>query len=172
MNRRERAMVIAAGAVVLVALAYYFLLRGGEEEAFTIPTPRPRPAPTVSATPSPGAPLPETFEIFEGKDPFQPVISAPPPEPAGGGGGAGGGTGTAPAATGTTQQGRRVELVDIVTDGGQRVAIVRVGGSEYRVKEGDTFADNFRLIDLTSRCGTFVHGDERFTLCIGQEVTK
>lgn len=167
LGRRERAMVIIAAAVVLLAGVAFLLTRGGEEEAFVVPTIPPRPRPALTPTPSPTeTPFPETFEVFEGKDPFQPVIVAPAPAPS---------PGESPAPTGPTgrtEEGRRVTLVDIFTEDGVRMAVVQVGGEEFTVEEGDTFADNFKVLDLTERCGTFLHGDERFTLCIGQEVIK
>ena len=98
----------------------------------------------------------------------------------GGGGNGDPGPGPAPTPTpGSTArpsdgdgETKRVTLLDIFTSDGERMATVEVDGQEFTVAEGDMFADNFRAIELTKRCGTFVFGDERFTLCIGQEVLK
>lgn len=157
MAPRERAMVIGLGVVVVLALAYV-LLGGGGDAPVSIPPSVLRPAP--SASPSPASTLPPvTGEAFEGRDPFEPLVGASPaPSP----GPSGGPAGTA----------RRVSLVDVFTQDGARKATVEVDGTEYTVSEGETFASNYRLLTLTNRCGTFVFGDERFTLCIGQEVRK
>jgi hypothetical protein len=49
---------------------------------------------------------------------------------------------------------------------------VTVNGRSYDVAEGETFAQRFRLLDLTGECGTFLFGDSRFVLCEGDEIRK
>ncbi|MCA1834179.1 MAG: hypothetical protein ABR548_04055 [Actinomycetota bacterium] len=174
---RERAVIIVLGIVVLLGLVYliFFTGGGGPVTVETAPptsgsrTPVPTASPTAAATP-----VPETFESFEGKDPFRPLIAAgssggspppagtPAPQP----------TGTSSPSEGGPSGGQRVSLVDINTRNGTLLATVEVNGKSYTVKEGDTFAGSYRVLDLTKSCGTFVFGDERFTLCIGQEVLK
>ena len=166
---RERLILIIFGLIAVLALIYFLFLSGGggKPEGFT-----PKPGTTVkSATPtaSPKA-VPQTFEVFEGKDPFQPLIvpsSAPSPQPSG--------SPTAsptPGPDGGPNGSQRVSLLDISTRNGTRFATVEVDGKDYDVKKGDTFAGSYRVLDLTASCGTFVFGDERFTLCVGQEVIK
>jgi hypothetical protein len=163
---RERALIIIVGIIAVLALVYLLFLSGGEgtPEAFPSFTPRP---PTPKATPTPGSTAPpETFEVFEGKDPFRPLV---------GDNTGGGGTpspGATPPSSGGSSGSQRVTLVDISGSGSNRTATVEVNSTEYQVKEGETFADSYRVKDLTSRCGTFVFGDEQFTLCVGQEVLK
>lgn len=168
---RERAMLIILGIVAALGVAYLLFFSGGETPPTDTGTPfvPGQRTPTPSVTAQPSAP-PDTDEVFEGKDPFKPLIDAGAP----GGGGTpppGGGTPT-PGATGGTRTGTRVELLDIFTTDGVRFASVRVSGETHNVKEGDTFAGNYRVVSLTDECGTFVLGDERFTLCIGQDVFK
>lgn len=167
---RERTMLIVLGAVGVLAVGFLLLnvLGGGkEEDTTTAPTRAPRAR--ASATPTPTeTPPPETDEAFEGRDPFQPLVvpagpegeESPPPgdtsEPVG-------------DEDGET---RRVRLLDVFEDDGDLLATVEVGGDQFTVAEGETFAESFRLLDLTEECGQFVFGDERFTLCIGQEVRK
>jgi len=174
---RERALIIIVGIIALLALVYLLFLSGGGEEEIegfpttpttTIPTARP----TVSPTPSPTS-VPETFEVFEGKDPFRPLVVS---GPVGGGTPAPGGT-SSPGPSGGpvgggNGSGQRVTLVDISGSGSNRTAVVEVDSTEYEVQEGDTFAGSYRVKDLTASCGTFVFGDETFTLCVGQEVLK
>ena len=184
---RERAMLILLGIVALLAVAFVLLVNtGGDDDLSDIPAPGPRP--TATATPDEPAPTtpPITDDQFEGRDPFQPLVVAGPDDGGGNGdggtgngdGGTGNGDGTpgpTPTSTARPSDGgdsRRVTLLDIFTAGGERRATVQVDGEEFTVVEGETFADNFRLLELTQDCGTFVFGDERFTLCIGQEVQK
>jgi hypothetical protein len=65
-----------------------------------------------------------------------------------------------------------VTLVSISGSGANRVAVVIVDGTEYEVSQGETFAGSYRVKSLTASCGTFVFGDEQFTLCEGQQVFK
>ncbi|HEX9696374.1 MAG TPA: hypothetical protein VGB64_08670 [Actinomycetota bacterium] len=165
---RERGLMIILGVVAALALVFLLFFRGGDEASNGgqpfVPGLR---TPTPTASPTQSAP-PETTEVFEGKDPFKPLLDS------GAGGGNGDGTGPTPS-PGPTSDGRtgtRVELLDIFTQDGVRFASVKVSGEVHNVKEGDTFAGNYRVVSLTDECGTFVLGDERFTLCIGQEVFK
>jgi hypothetical protein len=129
---------------------------------------RTSPTPTVGSTTPP-----ETGQAFEGKDPFQPLVVAiapgpsgsPTPQPSGSV------TGVNPGGGGTTSA-TTVTLLDVRKVGGKLVATVEVDGKDYNVSVGQTFATNFRVISLSSSCGTFVFGDERFSLCIGQQVNK
>ena len=69
--------------------------------------------------------------------------------------------------------GTTVTLVDVFTDDdGERMATVTVNGTAYTVGEGDTFADRFRLLDISGRCSTMLFGDSRFTLCEGEQIRK
>jgi len=177
---RERALIIIVGAIAILALIYVLFLSGGgnEPEAFPSFTPRPSTGPVVRPTPSATPAVPETFEVFEGKDPFRALVVT--------GGTTGGGTTTGGTTTGGTTSGtttggpssggtngsQHVTLVAISGSGSSRTATVDVDSTEYTVKAGDTFAGNYRVKSLTSSCGTFVFGDETFTLCVGQEVLK
>ena len=178
---RERALIIIVGIVALLAVVYLLFLSGGggDDDLEGFPTTPPQPTttarPTATPTVTPTA-VPESFEVFEGKDPFRPLIvtgpigGAPVPgaSPETSGGGPGGSPGTSGGATGS----QRVTLVDISGSGRGRTATVQVDSTEYRVREGETFAGSYRVKDLTAECGTFVFGDESFTLCVGQEVLK
>jgi hypothetical protein len=69
----------------------------------------------------------------------------------------------------------RVGLLEVYTDqGGQPVASVRVNDTTYQVVRGDRFAGSYQVIsiDVASRCGDFLFGDDRFRLCEGDEVRK
>lgn len=85
---------------------------------------------------------------------------------------------TDPGATSTTvppRQPDRVGLLEVYTDqGGQPVTSVRVNDTTYQVVRGDRFAGSYQVIsiDVASRCGDFLFGDDRFRLCEGDEVRK
>lgn len=69
----------------------------------------------------------------------------------------------------------RVSLLEVFTDqGGHVVASVRVNDTTHQVGEGDEFATSYRVLDLDleSRCGDFLFGDDRFGLCEGDETLK
>lgn len=69
----------------------------------------------------------------------------------------------------------RVGLLEVFTDpGGQVVASVRVNDVTHQVAEGNVFATSYRVVDLdiSTRCGQFLFGDDRFALCEGDEVLK
>lgn len=89
-----------------------------------------------------------------------------------------GSTGGAPGPTTTTvppRQPDRVGLLEVYANqSGTAVASVRVNDTTYQVSRGDRFAGSYQVIslDLTSRCGDLLFGDERFRLCEGDEVRK
>lgn len=173
---RQRALIVLLLIVAVVALLFTMLMGGEEDPDDGTATPRPRPTATRSPSPEPDDDIPpESSTDFSGRDPFQPLVTAiepgtpgvePTETPTGTVGGTDGDGDGAP------DEVRRVGLLDVFTEDGERVATVDVDGDQYTVREGETFAESFRLLDLTRDCGTFVFGDERFTLCIGQEVNK
>ncbi|HEX2241369.1 MAG TPA: hypothetical protein VHJ82_09545 [Actinomycetota bacterium] len=151
------------------------------------PAPEPEPEPTGPARPRRG-PV-ETFEVFAAKDPFEPLIdpdaaaggaAAPAGEAAGeepidGGGNGGNGTDAGPGGGGGGGEeigGRRVRLVDVFTENGQRRAQIQVDATVYTVDVGETFADNFQLLSTSGECATLLFGDDQFTLCEGEEILK
>jgi len=178
MERRERIMVSALGVVAILALVYvlFGLGGGGADVALHPPTGTLPPKPIVTTSPSPSeSPLPVTPETFGGKDPFEPLVveSAAGPAPAGSASPAPStSTGGPASGGGTSGRSNRVTLEDIFHRSGRLAATVTVNGTRYTLEPGDKFGSNFQLISLTSRCGGFAFGDERFSLCVGQEVRK
>jgi hypothetical protein len=185
MGPRDRALVIVVGILVVLVVAFLLLSGGGGTiEGVTSPPVTVRsPSPSANAT-SP----PETGQSFEGKDPFQPLVVSAPGGSTGGttggttGGSTGGSTGNpAPTPTGSITgvnggnsgtPSTTVTLIDIRKVSGKLVATVDVDGKDYNAGVGQTFAQNFRVLSLNTSCGTFVFGDERFSLCKGQEINK
>jgi hypothetical protein len=165
LGKRERVLLIVFGAAVVLFAAYKLLSGGGGEIEGVEETPRGtgRATPTASPSPSP-SPIPFTAEAFEGRDPFLPLVVEAPPTPPG--------PAPSPTATGGPRAASRLRLVDIFPDNGRLAAKVEVDGDPFTVHEGETFAGSFMLLDLTESCGSFVFGDERFQVCVGQEIQK
>lgn len=168
MGRRQKTLAGALGGLAIVVVVFLLMSGGGStiEGVTSNPVVRTSPAPSATSTTPP-----ETGQAFEGKDPFQPLLVAAPapsgsptPTPTGSVTGVNGGNNTSSAVT--------VSLLDIRKQSGKLVATVDVNGKDYNASEGQTFANNFSVVELSSSCGTFVFGDERFSLCIGQEVRK
>lgn len=190
-RRFNPALIAGVGvlALILLVLLAMSLLGGSSSEEVVTSVPRPRVVTTSTATAT--APPPETFEVFESKDPFRPLVAPPSTggtsgTPAGttvgttgggttgttGGTSTGGSTGSggAPAPTG----GERVQLVDIFSQGGSNKAQVKVGSEVFTVSVGQSFGPSnvYKLLSISGKCATLLHGDDKFTLCEGEEVFK
>lgn len=186
-NRTLVILLGVLGGVVVLGLLWLFVIdplltADVDEPAVTPPTP-PAEEPEVEPEPEP-TPVPETFEVFTARDPFQqlaqPVVAAPadpdapaapdptapPPDPT-----RPGDPGAPPpdAEVGAT----RVRLVDVfVDDDGVQKVLVTVNGSGYEVAASEEFAGSFRVLDISPPCATFLFGDSRFVLCMGEEIRK
>lgn len=128
-------------------------------------------------------------QVDQPRDPFEPLITAPPSDgPTGTTEPGDGTTTTAPGGTtsttttpgGTTTSTTtgdapgttRVTLLEVREEGGVLIAVVEVDGETFTVGVGDTFADSFKVIDLTESGGVFTFGDSAFTLSVGQSILK
>ena len=139
-------------------------------------------------------PVPETFEVFTARDPFQQLVvddaipaSAEPGEGDGDGDGDGDdadGDGDSDGSEDDDDSDDDGEPSDVEVDGttvrleevfggddGDR-AQVTVNARGYDVAEGDDFASRFRLLELSDQCATLLYGDQRFTLCEGETIRK
>jgi hypothetical protein len=186
-------LLVAALAGVLLLIVGLLVLRpllGGTEEEVVAP-----PAVTAGAAPAttpqligPSSSVAPTGEAAGSvKDPFRPLVTAGGAAAATGSGGTvtGGGTvtpttiaatqstvpgaaaGTATAPGGATAE-RKVTLVEVAGDS----AKVSVDGTSYTVQEGESFAGDYRAVDIGSECATFESGTTPFTLCEGEAVLK
>ncbi len=190
--------LVIGGLIAILGVVWFFFLRGGAEEPVVT---APVPTPTVDASPSP-TPTDEpprgrrgrveTFELFAAQDPFEPLVvpgavggattatgtngqepgTEQPGEQPGDGGNGDVGPGPGPGGGGERIGGRRVRVVDVFTEGGTRRAQIQVDGTVYTVDEGETFAENFRLLSTSGECATLLFGDDQFTLCEGEEILK
>lgn len=150
------------------------------------------------AASTPGQGPVETFEVFAARDPFKPLITADAGTGATGDTATDGTTGTDGAngtdgtngtngtngtdgttgsnggqnSSGQNVSGHRVKLVDVFTRDGEPRAQVQVDSTVYTVSEGETFADNFKLLSISGSCASLLFGDDQFTLCEGEEILK
>lgn len=68
----------------------------------------------------------------------------------------------------------RFGLVQVGLDAsGLPFASVRVDGGVFQAVEGQEFGGSFKVVslDAAGRCGVFLYGDQRFSLCEGEETT-
>jgi hypothetical protein len=132
------------------------------------------------------------FRVAQPRDPFAPLITQPtettvPQESTSTTGGTsttgtgaststtGGTTSTTGSTTSTTSNvptGTRVSLLEIRDESGVKKAVLTVDGETFTVGVGDTFADDFKVISLSTSSGVFMYKDSVFTLAVGQSIIK
>jgi hypothetical protein len=181
-GRRISPVYIVLGVVAIVAIVGMLLLNSGNNAPLPPITPRPQAGGTTGgagavpgATAAPTQEPTEVFEIFEGRDPFRPLITE------GGGGGSpapagspgptsspsGGGSTPAPA----PRQGVQVELLSVASD--RQSATVRVGSNVHEnVHPGTTIESGVVLDSIQGTCARFHRGSDSFRLCEGEQVLK
>jgi hypothetical protein len=117
-------------------------------------------SPAAAAGLSP-APVTGSFQLAQPRDPFRPLITETSQ------------TGTTDGGSGTFEpSGTRVQLIAITDVGGVLRATVQVDSTTYDVGEGETFADSFMVVSLSTDSGVFLYGDNAFELSVGQEILK
>jgi hypothetical protein len=199
-NRRLFIILGVGAALILANFVLPKVLFKSDEETPFVPPRVTQPGGSGGESAAPGeAPPPETFEVFSTKNPFTPVVSTggfpepiPPDEedpfstttttfPTGGSttstsfpSSFGSTTTTLPTST-EPRTPQQVEMLELFTDtNGEVVAQVRVDSVVYKVGEGDVFATSYQVVSLSlaEQCGEFLFGDDRFTLCVGEELLK
>ena len=205
-DTKRLAVIGAAGAVVILGLLVFALTRGsGKSSSASSPSttaPSSRsvsqralaagrraqtsPSTTTTTTTTPVESMPDSFETFTERNPFEPAVGVST-----------GVTPTTPTTTGTTattapatgtggaattetttppsqnpSSGTVVQLLEVVPVSGQSSARVQVGSTVYTVTPGQTFDTSYKLVSLSGSCGQFLFGDSPFQLCQGQQVLK
>ena len=97
----------------------------------------------------------ETFEVFASRDPFAPLVGDKDGEAGGL----------------VDEDANAVRLVD-AADEGVAGAQVDVNGTVHTIAEGETFAENFKLLSVSGDCASILYGDDQFTICEGEEILK
>lgn len=170
-GEHRRAVIMGGiGGAAILALLVFRLLGGGAESTepyqgavSAVPT-TPVPSTTVTVptavVPAPSPPVDPALL----RDPFCPLVAAPASP------------GSAPVACRRqpVPAGRQaVRLQDIFVEGGVRLPRMHVGQFTFsNLHEGDTFADSFRVVSLSERCGEFDSAGQPFSLCEGEEAFK
>ena len=131
-------------------------------------------------------PVPETFEVFTARDPFQQLVVDDTVAAAADGGEADPDSDDAEIDVDVDADpdddseppedaevdGTTVRLEEVFADDAGSRAQITVNARGYDVAEGDDFASRFRLLELSDRCATLLYGDQRFTLCEGETIRK
>ncbi len=169
---------IAVGALLVLFLGSRLLFGGGGEEPSTTGTIR-RPSATPTPTATPTATQTPVAQ-FAGRDPFSTppeflvggTSTATASSPGGSPSSPGGPTTSPPSQPGggssSNLGGHSVVLLDVFMRNGEGHAQVEIDGVVYTVAVGERFgpSNRFELRSVSGNCGTFVFGDESFTLCI------
>lgn len=132
---------------------------GGEFQKETTPSAKKTTETKQTAKTVPGKV--EGYEIYENKDPFQPLV------------GAGAQTQTQTVTTttttpdgGVTSTSAQVKLITIPLGDS---AAIEVNGTLYEgLKVGDTFANNFKLMSIGTGSVIIQYGDNQYTLYLGE----
>ena len=178
---------IVAGVLIVGLVLFNVLSGGGGTETALPPTPPRSGTPTATPTVTPTT-TPTPVAQFTGRDPF----STPPQflvatGTSGTGSSSSGGSSSSSSSSGSgsssstspppTQPGggssenlggHTVVLLDTFRVSGTDRAQVEIDGVVYNVAVGEQFGpgNRFELRSVSGNCGTFVFGDQSFTLCI------
>jgi hypothetical protein len=174
-------LLYVLGGVAVLALGFFLLNNlGGGGKPVGLPASTPfvtggGGTGGVTGTPAPTAEPTEVFEIFEGRDPFKPLVfesaaSGASPAP-----GSSPAASTAPSGVSATprppRSGVQVELLSVASDGGS--ATVRVGSNVHEgVRPGQTIESGVVMDSIEGRCARFHRGSDSFRLCEGEQVLK
>ena len=178
---------VVAGVLILGLVLFNALSGGGGTETPLPPTVARSATPTVAPTVAPTT-TPTPVAQFTGRDPF----STPPQflvATATSGTSSSGSSSSSSSSSGSTSStstptsptptqpgggssqnlgGHTVVLLDTFRVSGTDRAQVEIDGVVYNVAVGERFGpgNRFELRSVSGNCGTFVFGDESFTLCI------
>lgn len=170
-TKRGKTIAIASAGglavfVILIVVAVVILSSGmgepivsgtGAITTTSTGAPSPSTAETQEATTTVQGPtISQDYEVYEYKDPFQPLISR-----------------TEEATEGASTQDKNM-LLDITTDAnGVLYASVRYNGRTYDVKAGDVLDGSpYKVLVVDPDRVVFLYGDNQITLSIGEELTE
>jgi hypothetical protein len=157
----RRSLRFVAGLAVLIALVWFVFLRGDGTDSAAVTLPPDVPTGIEEqvqvAETQPKQAHKETFEVFAPKDPFESLVESESNDA------------NDKGADTTASDGHQVSL-DSVTASGD--IVVSVDAAEYQPAVGEVFAESFQVVSVDGTCAALLFGDDQFTLCEGQEITK
>lgn len=124
----------------------------------------------------------EKFQVFQGKDPFMPLIDLEVDSETASEGATPTEEGTTPTGETDTQTGtetgesqpvqQNISLLDIFYEGDILFASIQINGTAYKVKEQDIFASNYQVLALIPNSATLIYGDDTIVLNLGDTISK
>jgi len=162
--RKKSTSFVTLAAVALIALAAWWVLFGRSDDERPPLGARAAHTSTEETSDAEGTTrvhqrsatgTVETFEVFASRDPFAPLVGDKDGETAGP----------------VDEDANSVRLVDAAADG-VAGAQVDVNGTVHTIAEGETFAENFKLLSVSGDCASILYGDDQFTICEGEEILK
>lgn len=186
-HTHTRRWPLVMALIVALAVGWWLIARGSGPEqhapaAVHVPSSvgpvAPDPASTGERAARASAPI-ETSKVFASKDPFVPPVDI------GTSGSATDDTGAKISTVAQTSkahekqtsandvsagaQGTSVSLVDV---SGSSTVSVEIEGQVLRVTRGERFADSFKLLLIEGKCASMLYGDDQFSICEGEQVSK
>lgn len=150
----RRGLRFVAG-LVLIAVVWFAFLRGSGAETTGVTLPSDVPSsiaePIEIVRAQPKQRHKETYEVFAPKDPFESLVS------------------DERGKDGVAGDGKVVSIISVGTDG---EVVVTVDGIDYTPEVGGIFAESFQLVSVDGNCTALLYGDDQFSLCQGQQITK
>jgi len=107
----------------------------------------------------------DSFEVYEYKDPFEPLVGESSSSTSG--------TSTAASETEPSSGVLILALEDIYTEDGVKYASIRYGSTVYKVTEGDRIDDSpYQLISIGEESVILLYGEDQLEVRLGQEIIK
>jgi len=175
-RRRLQGLTVAAIALIMVAtaaLAAWLVVSSGVLAPPADASARPvaqGTAPAQALQRDEAVAVNRAFQLSQPRDPFRPLITED--SPPGGIPGVGGTPGSGDTGNGGFQPGNTISLEEIKEVNGEQVAVIVVNGVTYEVREGETFAGSFKVIEINDDSVLLQYGDIVFELKVGQQILK
>ncbi|MDI6891866.1 MAG: hypothetical protein QMD08_02555 [Actinomycetota bacterium] len=163
-GKRVTLIVVATLVVFVLGMGFLFFFLLGKapqvpERAVQPPLKAEETAPAEAVETTAPAPA-EGYEIYEYKDPFKPLITAPTTE-------------TIAEPTTPTAGPVPLALDDIFVEDGVTYASIRYGDAVYKVTEGDRVDESpYQVLSIGTDSVVLLYGDDRITLRLGEEILK
>lgn len=182
-QHRTRTVLTVVAVLLGVLTVYQLGFRsddGPKAATATVPAVSAKGSDTTTTTVPQEPSLPNSsFEELSVRDPFEPVGDSGSVEPVDTTSTTAATSSETVSTTPTTSPAQNpsgsqeISVLDVYQVNGVTTARVRVGGSDYTVVAGQTFATDYKLVQFTdAKCADFVHGSYTFNLCAGEQSNK